>query len=227
MEEQALVDTVFMIAAANLQVSPEHTVDKALKQLDLFNIGFKIFLHRRGEPRPRSCFVAQAGNPDARILCDLLPCLVVADDRRRAMERIVGLIEPLLVKEEAAHIGDYFAFRLDSAIADALDSSIGISDHQAKSPPFLPAKRVRVQPGHVPAVIVDEGRVSGLADDGANRRNVTEEQARVDISWENIAGDANRYRAFVFGKSGFNVAYIGRNKEAEAEVYILAGSEDL
>jgi len=52
------------------------------------------------------------------------------------MKGIVGLIEPLLVKQESAHIGDRFAFRLDGPIANALHRPISVSDNHAEAPPL-------------------------------------------------------------------------------------------
>src|SRR6185437_9764488 len=135
-EEQAFVNAILMFAAAVLEMTPQRHVDEALQLCNLLRVRFQVLLHRGGEPRTGTSLIAQACHPDASILRDLFAALiVVSDDRRRAMKRIVGLFKPLLTKEESPHIRNSLSLRLYGAVANALHRAVAVCDHDAEASP--------------------------------------------------------------------------------------------
>ena len=118
-------------------------------------------------------------------------------------------------------------FRLDGAIADALHGAVGVGDDQAEASPLFAAQGVGMQAGGVAAVILDGDRGRRFADDGAHRRTVAQEKARVHVLRQNVAGDADGDWAIVLGEGGFDLADVGGNEEAQTVGDALAGGKNV
>src|SRR5215467_10851710 len=68
--EQAFPDTVLARTFAVLQISPQNAINKLFEFLYFVFPRLPEFLHRSGEPRTRSPFISESGNPRPRILED-------------------------------------------------------------------------------------------------------------------------------------------------------------
>ena len=134
--------------------------------VDLAGLRLAVQLHHRREPRAGAAFVAEAGDPHARVLLDdAVLRAVVAHHRRAALERIVRVLVPLLREQEAAEIRDRLRGRLDHVVAHRLLRAVVVRRGDARAAPLLAAQRVLL-----PAVARSRARGDRHRAGGLDRR---------------------------------------------------------
>src|SRR5204863_2989165 len=141
--EETLAHAILVRAIIVLQAAPEDLVDEFLVLGNLVLVGLAELFHGRRQPRSGSAFVAQPGNPGTTVLGYLLVGFaIVADDRRRAVEWIRAVVEPLFGEKKVAEIGRGLSFRFDRVITDRLLRVIVVGDRQPRATPRLTAQRI-------------------------------------------------------------------------------------
>src|SRR6185369_1928502 len=75
--EETLSYAVTVWTVVVLQATPQNTIDELFILFDLFLARLTKLLHRGGQPRTRTTFVAETGNPHAAILRYDLVCFAI------------------------------------------------------------------------------------------------------------------------------------------------------
>ena len=142
------------------------------------------------------------------------------------MKWIVGIVEPLFMREKTTHIGDGFGLRLHDEIMDRLCESVCIGYGQSRSSPLLPSQRVF---GHCSvlrfAFFLNVDRAGRLRFDRFHWFRVAQKELSMNIFRKHIARDTDCDRAMVLRKSRFNVLDGTDNHELEAHGPAFFGRE--
>src|SRR6266498_1359175 len=136
--EKALANAVLVFSIFVLQSAPDDAIDELLELVNLHLVGLNEFLHDGRDPGATTALIAEAGDPGATILHDnLLFLAIVGHYRWAAIDRIIGIDEPIRRSEEVAHVGNDLALGLGHEVVNGLYQAIVISDCQSRSSPLL------------------------------------------------------------------------------------------
>src|SRR5690348_5393712 len=116
------------------------------------------------------------------------------------MKRVVRVDEPLLGGEEMAEVRDDLRLGLDGEIADRLHEAVRIFDGEARATPFAAAQRVRLPAVLSRRILADLDCPGGLDRHRTDSGRINQEQTRVNILRQDVAGNTDSDRTRVFGK---------------------------
>ena len=209
-----------------LEAAPQNPIDKLFILCDLFPVWLAKLLHSSRQPRAGATFIAEASNPNAAVLRHDLVCFaIVAHHGRAATKRIVGIVKPLLSKEEVSEVRNGLHGGFDHVIADGLRGAIIVSESETRATPRFATHAKGLPFVCCRAIVLNFQRALGLDREAPDSSNVLNEEPAIDIHRQNITGYTDRDWPAIVCECRFNLANLVREQKFDAVSFCLAGRE--